>query len=127
MASRSVCKGFLRFSLVAVPVRAYTAAASGGGGIALNQLHSACNSRIQYKKTCPVHGEVKADEIVSGYEFDKGQYVVVDPEEVDKMRSPADKAITVAAFVPPTQFDATYFTGKHYYLLPDGPVGQRTY
>jgi DNA end-binding protein Ku len=127
MASRSVWSGFIRFSLVAVPVKAYTAAAAGGGDISLNQLHKVCNSRIQYKKTCPIHGEVKAEEIVSGYEFDKGQYVVIDPEEVDKLRTPADKAINVAAFVTPEQFDPRYFNGKHYYLLPDGPVGQKTY
>jgi DNA end-binding protein Ku len=127
MASRSVWSGFIRFSLVAVPVKAFTAAASGGGDISLNQLHKDCHSRIQYKKTCPVHGEVKTDEIVSGYEFDKGQYVVIDPEEVDKLRTPADKAINVAAFVTHDQFDPRYFNGKHYYLLPDGPVGQKTY
>src|SRR6185436_12501090 len=115
--SRSVWSGFIRFSLVAVPVKAFTAAASGGGDISLNQLHKGCNSRIQYKKTCPVHGEVKAEEIVSGYEFDKGQYVVIDPDEVDKLRTPADKAINVQAFVTPEQFDPRYFNGKHYYLL----------
>jgi hypothetical protein len=72
-ASRSVWSGFIRFSLVAVPVKAFTAAASGGGDISLNQLHKGCNSRIQYKKTCPIHGEVKTEEIVSGpthYNFD---------------------------------------------------------
>lgn len=127
MASRSVWSGFIRFSLVAVPVKAYTAAASGGGDISLNQLHKDCNSRIQYKKTCPVHGEVKQDEIVSGYEFDKGQYVVIDPDEIEKMRTPADKAINVQAFVSPDTFDAAYLNGKHYYLLPDGPVGQKSY
>ncbi|HYE18383.1 MAG TPA: Ku protein [Tepidisphaeraceae bacterium] len=127
MASRPVWSGFLRFSLVAVPVKAYTSAASGGGEVSLNQLHKGCNSRIQYKKTCPVHGEVRPDEIVSGYEFDKGRYVVIDPDEVDKLRSPADKAINVAAFVPPEQFDARYHNGKHHFLLPDGPVGAKTY
>ena len=127
MASRSVWSGFIRFSLVAVPVKAYTAAASGGGEISLNQLHKDCHSRIQYKKTCPIHGEVKPDDIVSGYEFDKGRYVVIDPEEVDKLRTPADKAINVAAFVTPDTFDPRYFNGKHYYLLPDGPVGQKSY
>ena len=73
MASRSVWKGFLQFSLVNVPVKAYTAAVSGGGGISLNQLHKECHSRINYKKVCPVHGEITANEIVSGYEFAKGQ------------------------------------------------------
>src|SRR4051794_40119686 len=80
--SRSVWSGFIRFSLVAVPVKAFTAAASGGGDISLNQLHKGCNARINYKKTCPVHGELKAEDIVSGYESDKGQYVVIDPDEV---------------------------------------------
>jgi DNA end-binding protein Ku len=127
MASRSVWTGFIRFSLVAVPVKAYTAAASGGGDISLNQLHKECHSRINYKKTCPIHGEVKNEDIVSGYEFDKGQYVVIDPDEIDKMRTPADKAINVAAFVSPDTFDVSYFSGKHYYLLPDGPVGGKTY
>lgn len=125
--SRSVWSGFIRFSLVAVPVKAFTVAASGGGDISLNQLHKGCNARINYKKTCPVHGELKAEEIVSGYEFDKGQYVVIDPDEVDKLRTPADKAINVQAFVTPETFDPRYFNGKHYYLLPDGPVGHKTY
>ena len=127
MASRSVWSGYIRFNLVTVPVKAYTSAATGGGEISLNQLHKGCNSRIQYKKTCPQHGEVKADEIVSGYEFDKNQYVVIDPDEIDKMRTPADKSINVQAFVPPEQFDHRYFNGKHHVLLPDGPVGQRSY
>ena len=127
MASRSVWSGFIRFNLVTVPVKAYTSATTGGGEISLNQLHKGCNSRIQYKKTCPVHGEVKQDEIVSGYEFDKNRYVVIDPEEIDKMRTPADKSINVQAFVSPDQFDSRYINGKHYILVPDGPVGQRSY
>src|SRR4051812_39856172 len=65
-SSRSVWSGYVRFSLVSMPVKAYTAAVSGGGGApALNQLHRDCNSRIQYKKNCPVHGEVSNDQIVS--------------------------------------------------------------
>ena len=63
MAARSQWKGFLKLSLVSVPVKAYTTTTSGGGGIALNQLHAECNSRINYKKTCPIHGEVKSDEV----------------------------------------------------------------
>ena len=83
MAARSVWKGFINFSLVAVPVKAYTANNSASQRIALNQLHKDCNSRINYKKTCAVHGEVSADQIVSGYEFSEGQYVVVDPAALD--------------------------------------------
>ncbi|HEV3236698.1 MAG TPA: Ku protein [Gemmataceae bacterium] len=127
MAARSAWKGFLKLNLVTVPVKAFTATSSGGGEIHLNQLHSVCNSRIQYKKNCPIHGEVPAGEIVSGYEYTKGQYVVVDTEELNKLRSEDDKAITIETFVTPTTIDPVYYTGKTYYLVPDGPVGQKPY
>ncbi len=59
MPSRPIWKGFIQFSLVSIPVQAHTATAQGGGGrIALNQLHRGCNSRIRYRKTCPVHRDV---------------------------------------------------------------------
>ena len=77
MAARSTWKGYLKLSLVSVPVKAYTSTSSGGGEIRLNQLHAECHSRINYKKTCPIHGEVPADQIVSGYEYAKDQYVII--------------------------------------------------
>ena len=127
MPARSSWKGFLKLSLVSVPVKAYTATASGGGEVRLNQLHAECHSRINYKKTCPIHGEIPNDQIVSGFEYSKGQYVIVDPEEVEKLRTPDEKAINIDAFVPPGTVDQTYFSGKSYYLIPDGPVGQKPY
>jgi DNA end-binding protein Ku len=93
----------------------------------LNQLHAECHSRINYKKTCPVHGEIPNDQIISGYEYSKGQYVVVDPDELDKLRTPDEKAITIDVFLQPNALDATYFSGRSYYLVPDGPVGQKPY
>src|SRR4051794_39815476 len=81
MAAHPYWKGFLKLSLVTVPVSAHTTTSSGGAKITLNQLHAECNSRIRYKKTCPIHGEVTNDQIVSGYEQAKGQYIVVDEDE----------------------------------------------
>ena len=127
MPARSSWKGFLKLSLVSVPVKAYTATASGGGEVRLNQLHAECHSRINYKKTCPIHGEVPNDQIVSGYEYSKGQYVVVDPEDIEKLRSEDEKAINIDAFIQPNALDPTHFSGKSYYLIPDGPVGQKPY
>jgi DNA end-binding protein Ku len=126
MASRSVWKGFIRFSLVSVPVKAYTATASGGG-ISLNQLHKECSSRVNYKKTCPIHGELKSDDIVSGYEYADGQYVVINPDELEKVRTPKDRAIDISAFIKPEAIDPAYYSGKTYYLVPDGPVGLKPY
>ncbi len=127
MAARSTWKGYLKVSLVSVPVKAYTATSSSGSPIALNQLHDKCHSRIKYQKTCPVHGEVSADEIVMGYEFAKGQYVVVNPDEIEKLRTEGDKSIAVNAFVPADSIDPVYNSGKTYYLVPDGPVGQKPF
>jgi DNA end-binding protein Ku len=126
MAGHAFWKGFLRISLVSIPVRAYSATRAEER-ISLNQLHATCKSRIQYRKTCPVHGEVRHDEIVSGYEFEKGQYVVVDPEELDRLRTEKDRAIGVEMFVKAGSVDALYFAGKSYFVLPDAPMGQKPY
>lgn len=126
MAGRSAWKGYLKLSLVSVPVKAYTAT-NNSEAIHLNQLHATCHRRIRYKKVCPEHGEVANDEIVSGYEYAKDQYAVIDPGELEKLRSEADKAITIDQFVSLDQFDSRYQTGSCYFLLPDGAMGQQAY
>ena len=127
MATRSSWKGCLQLSLVCVPVKAYSTASSGNGDIHLNQLHADCHRRIQYKKTCPMHGEVTTDQIVSGYEYAQDHYVVVDPDELDRLRTEADKAIKIDIFIASEDFDPLYGTGKRYYLAPDSPAGQKAY
>lgn len=127
MAARSLWKGFLRINLVSVPVKAYSATSSGGNDVRLNQLHAECNSRIKYKKTCPIHGEIPNDEIVSGYEYSKDQYVIINSDVVEKLRTEDEKAIRVDSFVPLDMIDALYLSGKSYYLVPDGPIGQKAY
>ena len=127
MPPRSSWKGYIKLSLVSVPVQAFTAQVSGGGEIHLNQLHEECNSRIRYKKVCPIHGEVANDEIVSGYEYAKGQYVVVEGNELDKLRTESDRAINIDTFISPEDIDPIYYDGRTYYLVPDTPVGHKPY
>jgi DNA end-binding protein Ku len=127
MALRSSWEGFLRLNLISVPVKAYSATQSGGGRISFHQIHAKCKSRIRYKKVCPVHGEVPNDEIVSGYEVAKGQYVLVKPEELKKLRSDADKSIEIGVFVSPTEIDPLYFTDRSYYITPSGRAGAKSY
>src|SRR5260370_10122292 len=110
MATRSSWKGCLQLSLVCVPVKAYSTASSGGGEIHLNQLHADCHRRIQYKKTCPLHGEVSNDQIVSGYEYAQDHYGVVDPDEPDRLRTEADKPATIAAFIASNDFTPRHGT-----------------
>ncbi len=126
MAAHASWKGFLKLSLVSVPVKAYTATATGSE-IALHQLHAKTHTRIQYKKFAPEVGEVSNDEIVKGYEYDKGQYVIIDEDEIDKLRTENDKSIRIDGFIKPEALSSIYMGGKTYYLTPDGPVGQKPY
>jgi DNA end-binding protein Ku len=126
MAAHASWKGFLKLSLVSVPVKAYTATASGND-ITLHQLHAKTHTRIQYKKFAPEVGEVSSDEIVKGYEYDKGQYVIIDEEEIDKLRTESDKSIRIDGFISPDALSSIYLGGRTYFLTPDGPVGQKPY
>jgi DNA end-binding protein Ku len=120
-------KGFLRLSLVSVPVQAFSAQEREDGKIALHQLHDKDHARIRYVKVCPQHGEVKNDEIVSGYEVSKDEYVVIEPDEIDALRTPGEKAITLDTFVAPDTIDLLYFSGRNYFLMPDGEAGVKPY
>lgn len=126
MSARASWKGFLRICLVSIPVKAYSAAASGSK-IHLNQLHRDCHSPIKYRKVCPVHGEVEGESIVSGYHYAKGRYVVIDSDELEKLRRESDKVVEVEGFLPKNAVDALYLCGKDYFLVPEGPVGQKAY
>jgi DNA end-binding protein Ku len=119
-------KAFIRLSLVSVPVQAYTAAKPIREQIVFHQLHQG-HARIHYRKVCPIHGEVPNDEIVKGYEYAKGEYVVVTADEIERIQMDGDRSIDVRAFVSPKAIDPLYFSGKSYYLTPDGPAGQKPY
>src|SRR4029079_3222179 len=90
--------GSIRLSLVSVPVKGYTALEAEKARISLNQLHDECHSRIRYKKTCPIHGEVSTDQIVMGYQYGPDEYAIIDPEEINQLRSESDKAINIDKF-----------------------------
>jgi DNA end-binding protein Ku len=119
--------GSIRLSLVTVPVKGYTALAGDRGRVTFNQLHNECHSRIQYKKTCPIHGEVENAEIVKGYKYGPDQYAIVDPDEINQLRSEADRAVTIDKFIPAGTIDPIYFSGQTYYLLPDGRQALKPY
>lgn len=126
MAPRTSWKGFLKLSLVSVPVKAYTAN-NTDEEVRLNQLHGECHGRVRYKKVCEAHGELKSEDIVSGYEYAKDQYVVIEEEELAKVRKQSDRSVAIDGFVAPEKIDPVYLAGKTYYLLPDGVAGNRPY
>lgn len=128
MPGRFSWKGHLRLSLVSIPVKSYPAVnACSSHGVSLNQLHDKCHSRIKYVKTCPIHGEVPPQEIVSGYEYEKGQYAIIEPEELEALRTEMDHAVSVQSVVPASSVDPLYLGGKTMYLVPDGKVGQAAF
>src|SRR3954468_3995105 len=113
---RASWSGMLRFGLVSFPVQAFNAHAHDAGNVVFHQLHASCHSRIRYEKGCPIHGAVSNDEIVSGYEYRRGQYVEVDPEELGDLRTEAEKALTIDTFIAPDEVDPIYLDGRMYYL-----------
>src|SRR5450755_3721340 len=123
---RSSWSGLLRLGLVLVPVKAY-AAHNNSAGSQFNQLHGNCGQRIQHQKRCPVHGPVEAAEIVRGYQYAPDQYVIVEPEELEKVRPAKDKALVLEQFIPVNQVDPVFFAGRSLYLLPDGLAAQHPY
>jgi DNA end-binding protein Ku len=118
--------GLLRLSLVSVPVKAYPAVGTSSV-TPFHQLHADCGQRIRYQKRCPQHGPVDAAAIVCGYAFAPDQHVLVEPEELDRLRPTQDKVLLLEHFLPAHQVDPTCFAGRSLYLLPDRLAAQHPY
>jgi DNA end-binding protein Ku len=121
MAARPTWKGFLKISLVNIPVRVFPATDSAAT-ISFNQLHGECQTRIQQKRWCPkCEREIPLSEVVKGYEFEKGRYVVMDEEDMAKVRPESTRVIDLVQFAPVESIDPIYVE-RPYYLAPDGQM-----
>ncbi len=121
MAIRSTWKGFLKVSLVNIPVKVFPATESGAT-ISFNQLHGECRTRIQQKRWCPqCNREVPNSELVKGYEFEKGQFVIMEDEDFDKVRTESTRVIDLVQFATEDAIDPMY-VDRTYYLAPDGTM-----
>jgi DNA end-binding protein Ku len=126
MPPRPTWKGYLKVSLVNIPVKVYPATESSAT-ISFNQLHAECQSRINYKKWCSkCNREVTQAEIVKGYEFEKSRFVVIDDEDVAKVRTESTKVINLVQFAGADEIDPMY-VDKAYYLVPDGAMANDAY
>jgi DNA end-binding protein Ku len=123
MAARSTWKGYLKISLVNIPIKVFPATDSGAT-LSFNQLHGECQTRIQQKRWCPhCEREVPNTEIVKGFEFEKGHYVVMEEEDIEKVRVESTRVINLEKFTDDTAVDPIYLE-RPYYLAPDGPVAR---
>ena len=126
MAARPTWKGYLKVSLVTIPVRVYPATESSAT-LSFNQLHAECQTKIQQKKWCAkCEREITAAEVVKGYEFEKGRWVVVNDEDIAKVRTESSKVINLLQFTADTAIDPMY-VDKAYYLAPEGPMAADAY
>jgi DNA end-binding protein Ku len=126
MPPRPTWKGYLKVSLVNIPVKVYPATESSAT-ISFNQLHAECQSRINYKKWCAkCNREVTQAEIVKGYEFEKSHFVVIDDEDIAKVRTESTKVINLVQFAGADEIDPMY-VDRAYYLVPDGAMANDAY
>ena len=126
MAARPTWKGFLKISLVNIPIRVFPATDSAAT-ISFNQLHRECQTRIQQKRWCPkCECEVPLSDVVKGYEFEKGRYVVMDEEDLSKVRPESTRVIDLVQFTPVESIDPI-FVERPYYLAPDGQMAQEAF
>ncbi len=123
MAARPTWKGYLKISLVNIPIKVFPATDSAAT-LSFNQLHGECQTRIQQKRWCPkCEREVPNTDIVKGFEFEKGRYVVLDDDDVEKVRVESTRVISLEKFTEDTAIDPIYLE-RPYYLAPDGPVAR---
>jgi DNA end-binding protein Ku len=126
MAARPTWKGYLKISLVNIPVKVFPAT-DAGATLSFNQLHAECQTRIQQKRWCPhCEREVPNTDIVKGFEFEKGRYVVVGDEDLDKVRVESTRVISLETFTDDTSIDPIYLE-RPYYLAPDGAVAKEAF
>lgn len=125
MAARPLWKGQLRLSLVAMAVELYSATKSGAR-ISFRQIHEPTGKRIRYEKVVPGVGPVDKDEIMKGYELDKDNYVLLDPEEIDAIKLESKKTFELVQFVDACEIPPLYFD-KPYYLVPADELAEDAY
>src|SRR5574338_1455167 len=123
---RSMWRGTIRFSLVSIPIKIYSAIESSAK-IQFNQLHRDDFGAIGYDKRCKKCGEVVTnDQITKGYQYEPDRYAIVEPDDIAKIKIKTTKAVDIVGFVdreeiPSTFYDAPYFAG------PDGAVSEKPY
>jgi len=126
MPARPTWKGYLKVSLVTIPVKVFPATESAAT-LSFNQLHAECKTRIQQKRWCPhCEREVPNTELVKGYEYEKGHYVVVTEEDIEKVRVDSTRVIDLAQFTDVSEIDPIY-VDRAYYLAPDGPMAAESF
>ena len=125
MAARAYWQGQIRLALVSIPVEIY-AATKSGAQIAFHQIHEPSGKRVRYEKTVPGLGPVKPEDIVKGYEVSKGDYVLLQPEEIDAVKLDSKKTLELTQFVDADEIDVLYYE-RPYYVVPADDLAEEAF
>ena len=125
MAARAYWQGQIRLALVSIPVEIYSATKSGAT-IAFNQIHEPSGKRIKYEKVAPGIGPVDPEEIVKGYQYEKGKYVLLTDEEIEAVKLESKKTLELTQFVDQGDIDAIYYE-KPYYVVPADDLAEEAF
>lgn len=125
MAARAYWQGQIRLALVSIPVEIYTATQSGAK-IAFNQIHEPSGKRIAYEKVVPGIGPVDRDDIIRGYEVSKGNYILLDDEEIEAAKVESKRTLELVQFVDACEIDPLYFE-KPYYVAPQDDLAEEAF
>lgn len=117
MATRAYWSGRIRLALVSIPVQLIPATKSSAK-ISFNQIHKPSGKRIRYEKVVPGLGAIDTDDIVKGYEVEKGKYVLLEDKEIEDVKLEAKKSVELVQFVDEHSIDPIYFE-KPFFVLPD--------
>src|SRR5213083_1161561 len=115
MAARPIWRGQIRLALVSIPVELFPATRSGAQ-IQFHQIHEPSGKRIKYEKVVPGVGPVETDEIVKGFEVSKGNYVLLEQDEIDAVKLESKRTLDLIQFVDAHEIDVLYFE-KPYYVV----------
>jgi DNA end-binding protein Ku len=124
--ARAMWRGAIQFGLVTIPIKLYLAT-EARGGLSFNLLHKECLQRINMKVHCPEHGEIPRSETVRGFEYSKGQYVIIGEEDFEAVPLKTVRAIEIETFVEADReaHDQT-FIRQAYYIEPEA-VGRKAF
>ncbi|GHN01959.1 non-homologous end joining protein Ku [Cytophagales bacterium WSM2-2] len=123
---RAIWKGHIQFSLVTIPVRVYSAIDTGKT-ISFNLLTKEDHNPVSYEKKDKVTGKpLRNEEIVKGYQYEPGQFVIVEQEDLDKVKLKSEKVVEIQGFVKTEEVHHTLFETP-YFVGPDGDIAAKTY
>jgi DNA end-binding protein Ku len=125
MAARAYWQGQIRLALVSIPVEIYSATKSGAA-VSFKQIHEPTGKPIHYEKVVTGVGPVDTDEIMKGFEYEKGEFVLLEQDEIDAVKLESKKTLELTQFVDADEIDVLYYE-KPYFVVPADDLAEEAF